>query len=95
MFFVGKRLYINIMPIKWQCPGQPKCQKMFQYGQGLKAHISSCKHAQNKRAQKKKEEMETIITIIQFVEDRQRGNITIARRKLPDFIQPSATLIRI
>lgn len=83
------------MPVKWQCPGYPKCQKIFQYGSGLKAHINSCKRAQSKRAKKKKDEMETIITIIQFVEDRQRGNITIARRKVPDFIQPSAVLARI
>ena len=83
------------MPIKWQCPGNPKCQKIFQYGQGLKAHMSSCKHAQSKRARKKKEEMETIISIIQFVEDRQRGNITIARIRVPDFIQPQVLLSRV
>ncbi|KAK3097552.1 hypothetical protein FSP39_010702 [Pinctada imbricata] len=85
----------SIMPVMWSCPGQPKCRKIYLYAQGLKAHIQSCRHAQSKRVRKRRAEMETILTIIQFVEDRQRGNITIHRRGVPDFRQPTVTLQRI
>ena len=67
------------MPIQWQCPGQPKCMKTYTYVQGFKGHIASCKHAQKKKVQKRREEIETMLDIIEFVENEQKGNITLAR----------------
>ncbi|XP_046573692.1 uncharacterized protein LOC124281762 [Haliotis rubra] len=73
------------MPVMWKCPGQPTCRKIYLYTRGLKAHIPSCKHALRKEVQKKREVMETMLSIIHFVEDQQKGNVTVSRLGVPSF----------
>ena len=83
------------MPIKWSCPGYPKCLKTFQYAQGLKAHMDACKHAKAKEVAKKRSEVETMLTIIQFVEDQQKGNVTISRKRVNSYRRDSVHMERI
>lgn len=83
------------MPIKWRCPGQPKCQKTFQYAPGMKAHISSCRHAQSKRVASQREQLETMLSIIEFVENQQKGNVTVARRDVVTYRKDQPFLNRI
>ncbi len=71
------------MPLKLGCPGAPKCMHVFNYVPGLRAHIPNCRHAQSKSAFPKRKEMETIMVILDFVNDKQKGNITIARNEPP------------
>ena len=73
------------MPIMWKCPGNPRCKKTYLYVSGMKAHIPSCRYAQKKAVRQKKEELETMLSIIQFVEDQQKGNVTLARKHALSF----------
>ncbi|XP_041354576.1 uncharacterized protein LOC121372340 [Gigantopelta aegis] len=82
------------MPIMWKCPGHPNCKKTYLYVSGMKAHIMTCKHAQKKAVRHKKEEIATMLTIIEFVEDQQKGNVTLARRHVPSFRWETRTFTR-
>lgn len=63
------------MPVKLGCPGAPKCLHVFTFVPAWKAHIVTCKHAQDKNTCSKW--MET--TMPEHFDENKRGNITIAR----------------
>ncbi|KAK3773335.1 hypothetical protein RRG08_023219 [Elysia crispata] len=67
------------MTIRWQCAGSPHCRKTFLYARGLKAHMPTCKYAQSKKVKERRDELQTMLDIVMFVEDDQRGNITFSR----------------
>ncbi len=62
------------MPMKIGCPGAPKCMHVFKYVPAQRAHIQTCKYAQDKKAAAKG--MDT--TMPELLEEAKRGNITIA-----------------
>lgn len=68
------------MPIHWQCPGSPQCMKVYLYAAGLKAHMAACKQAQKRKVRHKRDEIETMISIILFVEDQKKGHVMLCRQ---------------
>ena len=68
------------MPVKLSCPGVPMCRHVFTFVPALRAHILSCKYAQDKHFDK---DIDTTLEVVEFVNDKQKGNITIAREDPP------------
>ena len=68
------------MPVKLGCPGAPMCRHVFTFVPALRAHIPTCKFAQDKHVDR---EVDTTLEVVEFVNDKQKGNITIAREDPP------------
>lgn len=68
------------MPIRWMCPANPKCQKSFTFATSLKAHMRACKHAKGLDMTPARQNFDTMVTIVEFAESQQKGNVTLARK---------------
>ncbi len=48
----------------------------------MRAHVAGCRHVQGGQFEQKRHMMATMMDIVEFVDSKQKGNVTIARRDM-------------